>query len=115
MSMRVCDCVVSVATAHEKTGKAVRRVNLDFEVMPFAVGIKIWRPVSNGVLMTKFQGNTLENIIHLSGALREESFATRYGSNIIKDRLALRGERPVSFFFYPDRVDDHVRLFHKAS
>lgn len=99
--MRVRECVVSVATAHKEMRKAAGRVDLDFEVMPFSVGIKIWRLVSNSVLMTKFQSNTLENIIHLSGVLREESFATRHGSNIIEDRLAIRGESFVSFFFYP--------------
>src|SRR6266404_1865245 len=112
--MRVRECVVFVATAHEEVRKAAGRADFDLEVMPLSVGIKIRRPVSNRVLMTKFQSNTLENIIHLNGVLREESFTTRYGSNIIEDRLAIGAERSVSFFFYPDRVDDHVRLFHKA-
>src|ERR1700737_2548899 len=109
--MRVREWVVSVATAHKEMRQPAGRVNFDFEVMPFSVGIKIWRPVSYSVLMTKFQSNTLENIIHLTGVLREESFATRHGSNIIEDRLAIGGERSVSCFFYPDRVDDYVRLF----
>src|ERR1700730_10733481 len=100
MSMRVRECVVSVGTAHKEMRQPAGWVDFDFEVMPFPVGIKIWRPVSNGVLMTKFESNTLENIIHLSGVLREKSLATRHRSNIIKDRLTIRGERSVSFFFY---------------
>src|SRR5207245_11689964 len=90
------------------------RIYFDFEVMPFAVGVEVRWPVPNSVLMAKFQSNTFEDIVHFSGVLGEESFATRHGSNIIEDRLAIRGELSVSWFFYPDRVDDYVRLFHKA-
>src|SRR2546426_3905531 len=107
MSMRVRKCEVSVATAHKEMRQPAGRVNFDFEVMPLSVGAKIGWPVSNCVLMTKFQSNALENIVHLSGVLREESFAAGHGSNIIEDRLAIRDERSVSFF-YPDRVDDHI-------
>jgi hypothetical protein len=71
--MRVRECVVSVATAHKEMRQSAGRVDFDFEMMPFSVRIKIWRPVSNSVLMTKFQSNTFENIIHLSGVLRKKA------------------------------------------
>src|SRR6266852_6776816 len=110
--MRVRECVVSVATAHKEMRHPAGRIDFDCEVMPFAVEVR-W-PVSNSVLMAKFQSNTFEDIVHFSGVLGEEGFATRHGSDIIKAHLAIRGKRSVSFFFYPDRVDAHVRLFHKA-
>ena len=72
MSMRVRECVVSVATAHKEMGQPAGRVDFDFEVMPFSIGIKISRPVSNSVLMTKFQSIGALGSHDLGQAQREE-------------------------------------------
>src|SRR5258707_429534 len=66
---------VALFAADEQARQATRRGDLDLNPVPLAVADKVRRPVADRVLVTKFEGNLLEDVVHLGCGTRIKSFA----------------------------------------
>src|SRR6266478_402259 len=87
---RVGDREVAFFVAGKQTRQAPWRRYLHLDLMPLAVEIR--HPITDGILVTKFQRNLLEDVIHLSSAARIESFAARDTGEFVQDALSFHAE-----------------------
>ena len=90
---------------------------LNFDLVPFTVGLEIGRCVANRVLMAEFDRYSLEDLVHFDVARGIERLSTRHRRQLIEEGLALHSDLAGSVprVDDADRVRHHVRLFHQAT
>src|SRR6185436_10885588 len=64
-SLGVGDRVISFFTPDKQSRQSARRVDLNFDAVPLAVIDEVRRAVSDGILMSQFEGDLFEDVIHL--------------------------------------------------
>src|ERR1043166_2057442 len=69
------DGEIPVLGPHEQLRQTSGRMYRHLDLVPLAVGHKIFRLVTNRVLMPQLQSDLLKDVVHLSAAARIEGFA----------------------------------------
>src|SRR5205085_613687 len=79
--------------------------------------VEVRRLVANRILMTKFQRDLFEDVIHLSAAARIERFTARHTGEFIEDALAFHSQcaANVAAAENTDRVKYHFGFFQDSA
>src|SRR5688500_3402950 len=84
--------VIAFFGSHKQAGQTAWRRYLHLDLAPLAVVSEVRRLVSDGILVTQFQRNLLEDVIHFGGAAREEGLAAGNTGQLIEDALTFHAE-----------------------
>src|ERR1700686_3385946 len=77
--------VIALFATHEQARQSARRNYFDFDMVPPAVWLKVFRLVTDGVLMAEFERDLFKDVIHLGISSRKESFAPGNSRDLVQD------------------------------
>src|SRR5712692_542563 len=89
---RVRERVIAFFATHKQTRQSARRNHFDFDMVPAAVRLELFRLVSDGVLMAEFERDLLKDVIHLSIGSGKECFAPGDSRNLVQDPGAFQSQ-----------------------
>src|SRR5688572_17950377 len=109
--------VVAFFGSYKQAWQTARRRYLHLDLAPLAVVSEVRRLVPDGILVTQFQRNLLEDVVHFGWAAREKSLAPGNTGQLIEDALTFHAESAarIATAQNSDAIQNHVRLLQQPA
>src|SRR5690606_9626895 len=94
-----------------------RAFDLNFDLTPFAVRYKIFRRVTDRILVPELERDELEDLVHFNVGVRIERFAAGHAADLVKECLSLQTDLACGVIsaLNSDGISDDVGFLEQAA